>query len=265
MYSTLDPKIDWQGHTSLPLPQRIILPLITPFKDEDLPRSSPLHFKPRPRSDTGFHPYSLKAAFPNTDVLYKQDWEDYHKLEVPFVIQRLVVSDPAAAARSLNKGQPANAPPYGVEASRFWWEPVRRTLVAYFDRLNEESKTLENTESSFWSWKPKTKKVIVYIDNQADALKSGKSALLPEDHAYFSRSLHKLGRDKGYEVHTVTPETPWQTKMDMMIRSTVGCDFMKLNSFASLTPSSPHYRSWSATTATISSTRCGCDLRLKRL
>lgn len=267
MYSTLDSQIDSLGHTILSPPQRIILPHIPFFTDKD-PEDPPadFHLKPRPRSETGFHPYTLKSAFPYTDVQYQQDWEDYHKMEVPFVIERLVVSDQVAATRSLNKGQPANAPPFGLDASRFWWEPVRRTVVSYFDRLEEEGRASETTDGGgLWSWKPKSKKVIVFIDNQAEAVKNGKSAILPEDHDYFSRSLNKLGRDKGYEVHTVTPHTSWKAKMDVMIRSTVRCEFIKPNSFASLTPSSPRYRSLSATTGTTSLMRCGCDPRPKQL
>ncbi|KAF6764236.1 hypothetical protein DFP72DRAFT_871230 [Ephemerocybe angulata] len=217
MYSSLDPHIDAQGHTTLPPPRRLILPQITVFTDADPLSEAPKeeHMKPRHRTDTGLKLLLLKAAFPQMDVQYKQDWEDYHRMDVPFVIERLVVSDTAAAARSVNEGQPSNSPPFGLDVSSHWWEPVRRTLVAYFDRLDEEAKAAQEGEYSFWSFKSKAKKIITYIDNHSDATKTGKSALIPGDYEYFSRSLKKLGRDNGYEVHIISTdstERSWDSK-----------------------------------------------------
>ncbi|KAJ2934158.1 hypothetical protein H1R20_g2922, partial [Candolleomyces eurysporus] len=220
VYSSLDHQIDDEGHTNLPPPRRLIYPRLPYFSDPD-PEDAAQE-KERPRTDTGLDHYLLKAAFPQLDVQYRQDWQDYHKMSVPFVFERLVISDRTAAAQSVNEGQPANSPPFSLEASGHWWEPVRRTLVSYFDRLGDEASDADGG-SGFWG-RSKSKKVIAFIDNQSDSTKSGKSAMIPEDYDYLARSLRKLGRDNGYEVHVISTnlgDTTWEEKMDVIIRSTI--------------------------------------------
>ena len=230
MYSTVDPYIDAEGQTKLPPPERLIFPHFLFFSDPDPFDRTQETWKRRVRTEVGLHPYLVKAAFPHTDVLYHQDWKDYYKMEVPFVFERMVIADPAAASKAAASGQPTNAGPYELETSAYWWEPIRRTLVSYFDRLQEETLAAVTTEKKgFLRFNTKAKKIITFIDNQEIAGQSGQSVMLQGDYEYFSRSLHKLGREKGYEVHIISSNTTkitWDRKMDTIIRSSVSLSFL---------------------------------------
>jgi hypothetical protein len=200
-YSSLDPSIDRLGHTTLPPPHRIFFPQVRVFTDPNpLPH---FHWIRRRRVDTGFHPYLLKAAFPHLTVMYLEDWEDYHKLQFPFVIERIVIADREAAEAAVHLGQPVYAPPFELKASEFWWEPVRRTLAAYFDEVDEKA----------------GKKVVTYLHRQGE--KTG-LWLRDEDHQSLVGALKSLGR--GYEVHIVSSvidETPWSEKLGAIVKSSV--------------------------------------------
>lgn len=203
MYSSLDHSIDQLGRTTLPPPNRIIFPQLRVFTDPNpLPH---FHWIRRRRVDTGFHPYLLKAAFPQLTVMYQEDWEDYHKLQFPFVIERIVVADREAAEATLHLGQPSYAPPFELEASEFWWEPVRRALAEYFGEAEGQ------TES----------KVITYLHRQGE--KTG-LRLRDEDHQALVGALKGLGRARGYDVHivsSVTDETSWSEKLRAVVKSSV--------------------------------------------
>jgi hypothetical protein len=99
--------------------------------------------------------------------------------------------------------------------------------VSYFDRLGDEASDADGSNPGFWG-RSKSKKVIAFIDNQSDSTKSGKSAMIPEDYDWLARSLRKLGRDNGYEVHVISTNsggTTWEEKMDVIVRSTVRASF----------------------------------------
>lgn len=227
LYSTLDTSIDYNGLTHLPPPQRMLFPHNRFFTDANPDFSK--HWLRRVRVDTGFHPYLAKAAFPHLTMLYYEDWEDYHKMVVPFFFERLVVADRQAAGLSVNSEQPTFSPPFDLEASKNWWEPVRRTLALNFDAYDE---------------KAKDKKVITYLHRQSE---STGPKLVSEDHDALVRALQKLGRSRGYVVHVVstsTTETDWSVKMGAVVRSSVilgvhgnhlfDCVFMKPSPQATL-------------------------------
>lgn len=201
-YSSLDLSIDQSGRTTLAPPRRLIFPHNRFYTDANPPFDQ--HWIKRRRVDTGFHPYLLKAAFPQLTVMYFEDWEDYEKMEIPFMIERVVIADTRAANSKVHFGEPIFSPPFGLEASEYWFEPVRKTLVEYFD-VNEAGKT----------------PVVTYIHTQGE---SDGAKLTTQDHDRLSRALKKMGKDYGYEVHvvsSVTDETDWSKKMRAIIRSTV--------------------------------------------
>jgi len=137
--------------------------------------------------------------------MYLEDWEDYHKLPVPFVIERIVVADREAAEASVKPGQPVFSPAFDLMGSRHWFEPVRRTLSTYF---GEEANR-------------KAKKTVTYIHRQSEhtGLK-----VREDDHQSLVRALNKMGRDYGYEVHVVSSqfdETGWTERMSAIVKSTV--------------------------------------------
>ncbi|KAF9456415.1 hypothetical protein BDZ94DRAFT_1229680 [Collybia nuda] len=202
-YSSLDPNIDGSGRTSLPPPHRLFFPQVRVFTDPDpLPH---FYWIPRRRVDTGFHPYLLKAAFPSLTVMYLEDWEDYHKLELPFLIERIVVADREAAETSMDKNEPALSSAFRLDASQHWWEPVRQTLVSYFGEGDNKS----------------AKKVVTYLHRQGE--ETGVK-LHDEDHQALLQALTKIGKKHGYEVHVVssrTDETVWSEKLSAVAKSTV--------------------------------------------
>ncbi|TFK26554.1 hypothetical protein FA15DRAFT_667237 [Coprinopsis marcescibilis] len=217
-YSTLDPSIDKEGRTSLPPPHRLIFPHNRFFVDANPPPAK--HWIRRERSETGAHPYLIKAAFPNLDMQYYEDWEDLHAMAVPFVFERLVISDRRAAASAVLKGQPFNTPVFALETSRWWWEPIRRTLALYFDRLEEGDLAISNQG---W-FNSKMKPIVTLVDNQANGELLGQSLLSQQDRELLIRTLRKLARDRGYEFHVVSTdlkETSWDTRMDTIVRSTI--------------------------------------------
>ncbi|TFK72089.1 hypothetical protein BDN72DRAFT_378723 [Pluteus cervinus] len=95
LYTLLERNLSTTGLTTLPQPRRLILPHTTPFSDP--PPDNP--FTRRTRSPTGFHPYLPKVIFPKMGVLYKEDWEDYMKMERPFLLERIVLVDRRVAVK----------------------------------------------------------------------------------------------------------------------------------------------------------------------
>ncbi|KAG6873671.1 hypothetical protein C0995_012605 [Termitomyces sp. Mi166 len=200
-YSSLDQHITSSGRTSLVPPTRLFFPQVRVFTDPNpLPH---FHMIRRRRVDTGFHPFLLKAAFPQLTVLYQEDWEDYHKLPVPFVIERIVVADREAAEAAIERDQPVFSPAFNLPSSRNWWEPIRHTLLSFFSEA------------------PSKKKTVTYIHRQSE--ETG-VRLRDDNHVALVRALKKMGRDYGYEVHIVSSlfdETDWATRMSAVSKSTV--------------------------------------------
>lgn len=139
-------------------------------------------------------------------------------MDVPFVFQRIVVADRAAAQRAASSsssspahhGEPVFSGPFGLMGSEFWWEPIRRTLAAYFD-VDEE--------------KEKDKKVVTYVSSQESSLR-----LSDADHEELVRALKKMESDYGYEVHVVSSldytSDGWKEKMGAIVRSSVSQDLI---------------------------------------
>ena len=204
-YSSLDSSIDSAGHTNLAPPLRLVFPNTPPFTDPK--PSGQEHWKRRSRVDTGFHPYLAKAAFPKLGIQYFEDWDDYHKMEVPFVFERIVIADRSATEGAIVEGQPIYSPAFGLEGgSSHWWEPVRTTLATHLGQHKI---------------KPNARKVITYIHTQAE---SQGANLSEEDHRSISRALDKMARTYGYEVYVVstqTNQTDWVTKMTAIVKSSV--------------------------------------------
>ncbi|KAF8187024.1 hypothetical protein K438DRAFT_1024603 [Mycena galopus ATCC 62051] len=206
-YSALDPNIGPDGSTKLAPPRRLIYPYYGFFTDPN-----PVHADVttrRQRVVNGIHPELVKAAFPSMTVMYYSDWEDYHMMEVPYVIERLVVADRTAAQYGLQpQGQePIYAPTFKVDGlSEYWWEPIRRNLATYFEAYGEQA--------------PK-KKAVTYVQRQSH---THGLRLRDEDHLALVDALQKLGRDHGYEVYIVSnidEETSWSDRLRAIVRSSV--------------------------------------------
>ncbi|KAJ7269861.1 hypothetical protein C8J57DRAFT_1323746 [Mycena rebaudengoi] len=204
-YSSIDPYIDASGATTLSLPRRLIYPYYGFFTDPN-PEHADVTTR-RQRVVNGIHPCLVKAAFPWLTVQYYEDWEDYHKMEVPFVFERLVVADRTAASRGVEeKTDPIYASPFKMQGvSEHWWEPVRRTLATYFEAYGEQA----------------PKKVITYVQRQSQ---SHGLRLSEEDHTALVIALRQLERDYGYELHVISnidTEMSWNERLNAIVRSTV--------------------------------------------
>jgi hypothetical protein len=175
--------------------------------------------------DTGFHPYLLKAAFPHLTVMYLQDFEDYAGMKVPFVFERVVVADRAAAARALGEDEPRFVTAFEEREgardreNRWWWEPIKKNMLEFLDlEVNEKEK------------------VVTYLVRQDG---DGRAGLRTEDHEKLVSALKKMERNIGCEVNVVyedTRRTSWVERMEAIVRSTVSLYFCCRLRFT--------YRSW---------------------
>lgn len=186
-----------------PPPRRLFFPNIPTFKGEATDA-----IITRDRSDSGFHPYLPKAAFPTLGLMYKEDWKDYAEMEVPFIIERLVVSDLGAAGRSTNDVPPFAVPHIGLNASKEWWEPIRQNLAHF---LNEEYPTPNPNGGN-------EKVVVTYISRQ-DA--QGGSKLRRSDHYALVGALETLRGSNNFEVYIVSSDGPWTKRLSAIVKSTV--------------------------------------------
>ncbi|KAJ7634875.1 hypothetical protein FB45DRAFT_910124 [Roridomyces roridus] len=203
-YSALDPNMDSEGATTLAPPRRLIYPYYGFFTDTN-PEHDDVTTR-RQRVVNGIHPELVKAAFPFLTVQYYADWEDYHKMEVPFVFERLVVADRTAAGFGVQHEEPVYTQPFKMDGlSQYWWEPVRRTLAMYFDAYGPQA--------------PKNVVTYVHRQSQTHGLR-----LSDGDHTALVAALQKMERDYGYEVHIVSnidEETSWSERLGAIVRSTV--------------------------------------------
>jgi hypothetical protein len=197
-YVSLDPSIDVQGRTTLQPPRRLFFPNI-PYFTTALPDK---------RSKTGVDELTSKAAFPTLSLMYRDDWEDFAKMDIPFILERVVVADRGAAARA-SKTQPVFAPPFqDLEASKYWFEPVRRTVNGFL-RVPEESQRAAAAD---------TKPVVTYLSTQEKIVGP---RLSDEDHHELVGHLNTLHRTYGYEVNVVAADVGWAERMRFLVRSTV--------------------------------------------
>lgn len=209
-YSSMDPLIDASGQTTLSLPHRLIFPHNRFFTDANPDFDK--YLIRRRRVDTGFHPYTAKAAFPHLTVQYFEDWEDYEKMAVPFVFERLVVADRQPAQNAVEVGQPPFASALRLQTSPHWWEPIRRNMAQFLGSYDVSSTA---------------KRVVTYLHSQSEP---NSLKLSNEDHEALVTALRKMGKDLGYEIQIVssqTADTDWTTRMLAMVKSSVSgtlCD-----------------------------------------
>ncbi|EPQ52405.1 hypothetical protein GLOTRDRAFT_132253 [Gloeophyllum trabeum ATCC 11539] len=215
-YSTLDQDQDITstGSSTLPPPLRLIYPNIQTYSDHQKRPEAGDPEIPRVRSRNGIHPFLVKAAFPTAGVWYAEDWEDLKKTEVPFLLERVVLLDRAAAQRSgLESGLPFWANAFTrMEASPYWWAPIRKTLAGFLSVDLDEEGAGKGRKTA------KTKPVITYITRQNE--EQG-ARLRPQDHQLLVDALRGLEKHYGYEVHVVSRETEWKDRMSAILRSSM--------------------------------------------
>lgn len=202
-YSSLDESIDEYGTTTLSPPRRLVFPHNRFFTDANPDFSQ--HWIRRARVDTGFHPYLAKVALPQLTVEYYEDWEDYQKIAIPFVYERLVVADRTAAKANVEEGWPAYTSAFDLDASEHWWEPVRKNLAQFLGEYDV---------------KPNAKKAVTYLHTQSES----SAKLSRADHDALVKALQLMADRQGYELHVVstqTAETDWTERMRAIVKSSV--------------------------------------------
>ncbi|KAJ3828257.1 hypothetical protein EV361DRAFT_505639 [Lentinula raphanica] len=237
----------------LPSPARLILPLTPTFSDPDndenwnkkpnfpfnyaekdiLPPDAPPRppVIPRPRSNIGIHPLLLKVALPHMPgVWYQEEWNDYMGMEVPYVLERVVIGDHSVG------GIEALLQQHSQQGSKDWLEPIRQNVVSFF----RDPRVPNQDDSS-------RKRSLTYVQRHG--------SLVSEDHNALVRALNKMGRDRGIEVNLVDAgsydelvstkvnkdDIEWGDRMGAIIRSDIliacqGSDFLE---GIFLRPSSP--------------------------
>ncbi|KAG8902553.1 hypothetical protein FRC00_003441 [Tulasnella sp. 408] len=173
-YSTLDLRIESDGRTTLPAPQRIILPNIIAS-----------HW----RDGHGLIARLLTMLFPSAHVQPAETWSDYSDLHnVPHIYDRILLADRTAAMRnSQEQGAPFALFTEQFNVSPWWWEPIKRVLSNAVGREYSGSKEMGRV---------KHKPVITYLASQGH----GGRSLHPDDHDDLVRQLNRLEGHYGYSI-----------------------------------------------------------------
>jgi hypothetical protein len=207
-----DRKASWSN-----FPQRLFLPQIPVFSDPDPDRNIVTEYwLRRVRSDTGFHPYTLKTAFPSLTVLYQEDWNDYREMGVPFVIEHLAIVDHEVSSTD-------SAKLAAEELPQNWWEPIRKNMAVFFNNYDPISPIKKR-----WGWAQK--KTITYIHRQdasrADAIQG---RLSDDSHEELVHALERFATSYGVQLNIVSAldgdavegTTKWTERMKAIVMSDV--------------------------------------------
>lgn len=172
-YSTLDPNIRDDGLTGLPAPRRLMMSHVPYDKFRDY---------------AGMTQWVTKAVFPAISFEYELDWTDRALMNRPFLLERVVLSDRAAAMHNpmFTLTQRSNAELFKLRGSPYWWSTIRNNLVQFAGGDPLQS----------------SRNVITYISRQD----WNQRKLIPEDHDRLVAALMKLHTDYGYEINIVSME-----------------------------------------------------------
>jgi len=172
-YSTLDPSIRDDGLTGLPPPRRLMMSHVPYDKFRDY---------------AGMTQWVTKAVFPAISFEYELDWTDRALMNRPFLLERVVLSDRAAAMHNpmFTLTQRSNAELFKLTGSPYWWSTIRNNLVQFAGGDPLQS----------------SRNVITYISRQDWTQRK----LIPENHDRLVAALMKLQADYGYEINIVSME-----------------------------------------------------------
>ncbi|KAG8929799.1 hypothetical protein FRC01_003755 [Tulasnella sp. 417] len=218
IYSSLDPDINVYGETKLESPVRVIWP----------------HCKENEWRDySTFNQYFMHAVFPSITVETQLDWEGRAKmteskgtsLQKAFRYDRVVLSDRSAAKRGIywqkQNGRIASEAWQATknESSRYWWEPVRRSVLRY---AGVEQKTIDMNVLWAKEWNGVSNGDEVPTDQQIEVAKTAskrmpivityivrsgtRRIMKKEDHEDLVKALTELCKRKSWELNVVRAE-----------------------------------------------------------
>ncbi|KIM64039.1 hypothetical protein SCLCIDRAFT_116178 [Scleroderma citrinum Foug A] len=176
-YSSLDPSISASGISSLPAPRRIWFVHL----DAD-----------QWRDKVHFNEWVLRSVFPSLTAEYSNDWIDRAGLGRPFLLDRVLISDRAAAMRGKNYHETSrpSSEAFSLPESSHWWVPIT-TSVMEFAGLDEASIVATSTPP-----------VITYVSRQT----ARGRMLMTEHHNRLIEELYELRDKYAYEVNVVSME-----------------------------------------------------------
>lgn len=181
-YSSLDPYITDDGHTTLPPVRRWLFRHVTSQQWRDY---------------AAMNQWVTRGAFPGIGMEFEEDWSDRAAMEMPFVFDRIVIADRASAG----EGDPFKATwrtasnAFDLHGSPYWWAPLRKSVLEFSGLAAEwiggpDPSTLSENQ----------KYVITYISRQG----WGRRMLIQEDHDKLVEELYNLRDRYGYEVNIVS-------------------------------------------------------------
>jgi hypothetical protein len=134
--------------------------------------------------------YVIDAVFPSLSVETMRDWHDRASTEQPYVFDRVVLSDRAAAMRgpAFVATERTASEAFSLPSAQTWWAPIRANLLEFIGLDRNVGKGTEG------------RPVITYVSRQ----EWGRRMLLKEDHDGLVEALRGLERDYGYEVNVVS-------------------------------------------------------------
>ena len=138
------------------------------------------------RDYASMNQWVIRGSFPSVSLEFEEDWADRAAMTYPFLLERAVFADRAAAMHSPNfvLTQRYNAELFKLTGSPHWWSTIRNNLLEL---------------SGGDSLKPTTK-VITYVSRQ----EWGRRMLLPDHHERLVKALEALRDQHGYEVNIVS-------------------------------------------------------------
>ncbi|TDL23888.1 hypothetical protein BD410DRAFT_786555 [Rickenella mellea] len=178
-YSSLDPFITPDGVTSIPPPRRLMFRFVPCSKWRDY---------------ASMNQWVLRGAFPSISMEFSSDWADRASMGRPFVFDRVLIADRAAAGQgaAYHRTWRTASEAFSLRGSPHWWSPVRNNVLEFSGLAPE------------WVLGPdpgaigtRQKFVITYISRQG----WGRRMLRDEDHEELVRQLTRLKNRYGYEVN----------------------------------------------------------------
>ncbi|EJD08554.1 uncharacterized protein FOMMEDRAFT_72556, partial [Fomitiporia mediterranea MF3/22] len=181
-YSSLDPFISTDGHTTLPPPKRMFFRHINSGQWRDY---------------ASMNQWVTRGAFPSLSMEFMEEWATRAEMGMPFVFDRVVLADRASAG----EGDPFKATwrtasnAFDLRGSAHWWAPIRKSVLE-FSGLPEQ--WITGADPSALA--DNQKFVITYISRQG----WGRRMLRQADHEKLVEELYKLRDRYGYEVNVVS-------------------------------------------------------------
>ncbi|KIJ51221.1 hypothetical protein M422DRAFT_26647 [Sphaerobolus stellatus SS14] len=172
-YSLLDPSIDEEGHTDLPAPRRIMFSHVASDQFRDY---------------ASITQWFTQAVFPAVSLEFEQEWVDRSAMTRPFLLERVVLGDRAAAMHTpmFQLTQRTNAELFKLAGSPYWWSTIRNSFVQFAGHDPSA----------------KSRAVITYISRQTWPRRK----LIDADHDTLVAALEKLSEEHGYELNIVSME-----------------------------------------------------------